>query len=103
MERLTGFEFMAATDQPQLVRLKRRDEVVAQFGIVAWFGCADGPVLEFEDRADLVIEGNGLGKPYWNGEQPPWAVVFDPVAETNRLLTIQAVVRREMNRLILSH
>lgn len=108
MERLTAFEFIAAADGPQLVRLKRSDVVLAQLAFIGWVGVADietlspGLELVFERRQDLVIEGQGIGRPYWNGEQPTWAVMFDAVGEARRIEAVRAAVQREINRAALS-
>ncbi len=107
MEQLTAFEFIAATDGPQLVRLKRGDIVLAQLVFVAWVGLEASvlaPDLEmfFERREDLVVEGMGIARPYWNGERPPWAESFDPAAEARRLRAIRVMAAREANRISLS-
>lgn len=104
MERLTAFEFIGATDGPQLVRLRRAsdDVVVAQFGFVQWLGIdlltAEFVDIRFERREDLVIEGEGLGRPYWNEDRPSWVHRFDSLAEAQRIVTVRAAVVREINR-----
>jgi hypothetical protein len=105
MERLTAFEFITASDSLQLVRLKRRDEVLVQLGLFTVFMVdlrAIGSVFEFETRDDLTFEGVGLGHPYWNDEMPPWALVFDPRAEAQRIAAIRAAAQREVNRALIS-
>jgi hypothetical protein len=103
MERLTAFEFIGASNAPQLVRLRHANgTVLAQFGFVQWIGIdlraltPDG--LPFEQRADLVIEGEGLGHPYWNDDCPSWVATFDSRTEAQRIETIRAAVMREINR-----
>lgn len=101
MERLTAFEFIAAGDGPQLVRLRRQSDgaIVRQFAFMQWIGVdlSQDPLL-FDGPADLVIEGEGLGHPYWNGAAPSWLHVFDSRAEAQRIETIRAAVAREINR-----
>lgn len=103
MERLTAFEFIAASESPQLVRLTRRSDgaVVRQFAFSHWIGVdlSQDPLV-FEGRADLVIEGEGLGRPYWNGDgdQPSWLQAFDSRAEAQRIEIVRAAVVREINR-----
>lgn len=92
MERLTAFEFIGATDAPQLVRLKYQELVLVQFGVsgyLAWEPIEAQQFL-FEAQADLVIEGSGLGRPYWNGELSPWAQFgFDAAREQKRIAYIR--------------
>lgn len=107
MDRLTAFEFIAAQDGPQIVRLQRKDVpdvVLIEFALIAWLGVVlpVDLVLDFETREDLVIEGAGLGHPYWNGERPSWAVAFDSATEARRIATIRAAAIREAHRASLS-
>lgn len=105
MEQLTAFEFIAAADGPQLVRLKRKGVLLVQFGLIGWLGVdlhAIDRAVEFDAREDLTIEGAGLGHPYWNGEQPAWALCFDSDAEARRIAAIRAAALREINRASLS-
>lgn len=106
MERLTAFEFIAATDAPQLVRLTCQGTVILQFGMVGWLGvdlsALDSDLLTFAAREDLVIEGQGLGHPYWNGAPPSWTLLFDGDAEARRIDTIRRAALREVNRASLS-
>lgn len=102
-QHLTAFEFIGATDGPQLVRLRRvTGEVIGQFAFVQWIGVDLRAVIQdgvtFDRREDLIIEGEGLGHPYWNDDQPSWLTVFDSRTEAQRIGTILAAVRREMNR-----
>lgn len=101
MDRLTAFEFIAATDAPQVVRLRYKDIILVTFAVVGWFGWCPAtvdPAFDFEHRSDLVIEGQGLGHPYWNDEQPSWMTLFDGQAERRRIEAIRAAVGRELNR-----
>lgn len=107
MDRLTAFEFIAAQDGPQIVRLKRKDVpdvVLVEFALIAWVGVVlpVDLVLDFEARTDLVIEGVGLGHPYWNDERPSWTVAFDSATEARRIATIRAAAIREANRAALT-
>jgi hypothetical protein len=100
-ERLTAFEFLAATDEPQIVRLTAQGLVLVEFVVVTWFGyrpAKGGAIFAFERRDELIIEGQGLGRPYWNDDAPPWTVLFDPKAERERITAIRRAVRRELNR-----
>lgn len=100
-ERLTAFEFLAATDEPQIVRLTAHGVVLVEFVVVTWFGYRPvhgGAIVAFETKGELVIEGQGLGRPYWNDEAPPWTVLFNPQAERQRIAAIRRAVMREVNR-----
>jgi hypothetical protein len=108
MERLTAFEFIAAQQGvPQIVRLRHaKGTVIAHFAFIDWIGIETaafaGPDgLLFADRGELVIEGEGLGHPYWNDEPLPWVPVFDSHAQSSRIATIRAAVMREVNRALL--
>lgn len=98
MERLVAFEFISATDEIEQVRLKKTGEIFLQIGFRSWvgFNWIDSP-LEFEKKEDLMIEGNGLGRPYWNEERPSWATVFVGTEEFKHINTIRAAIRRELN------
>jgi hypothetical protein len=105
MEHLTAFEFIAAQkDTPQIVQLRHVDGIVfARFAFVNWIGIetaafAGQDGLLFADRRDLVIEGEGLGHPYWNDEPVSWIAAFDSRREAQRIETIRAAVMREINR-----
>ena len=103
MDDLTAFEFIAAGDGPQLVRLLTKSgELLFQFGFVGWLGVDLSAHPIAVRREDLVIEGQGLGHPYWNGEATPWSPVFDPESEHRRIEAIRAAVQREVNRAALS-
>lgn len=108
MERLTAFEFIAADDRnPTLVRLKydlgmnRGFVVINEFMFVGWVGIrfteASEEIYEFESFKDLIIEGQGVGRPYWNSEPTPWSKGFDPASELRRVAIIRAAVQRELN------
>lgn len=102
MEKLVAFEFISVIDKPQLVRLLNAEKVsVAQFVMTGWLGFDTSPLgLMFEKRADLFIEGFGLGHPYWEGEPlPSWFVHFDSQTEANRLEMIRQATKREVNRI----
>jgi len=111
MERLTAFEFIGATDGPQIVRIRRREDgipdgaILAQFVFTGWVGADLVAVedLQFDSRDDLIIEGEGLGHPYWNDDPPTWLLGFDSYAETRRLSAIREAVRREINRALIHH
>jgi len=98
MYRLTAFEFIPATDAPQLVRLKFQDLVLVQFGVQGWFSWEPTQAQTqflFDAPADLIIEGDGLGRPYWNHEPTPWAQVgFDAERERKRIAFIRAAMLR---------
>lgn len=99
MERLTAFEFIAADAQiPTQVRLKRGDEVIATFWFVGYIAVPFVAAPTFETREDLVLEGQGLGRPYWNGERTPWDVGFDPSTTLQRIAQIRQAAMREVNR-----
>lgn len=91
MEQLTAFEFVAAKDGPHVVRLCLFDgTVVRQFVFFNFIGFHFGlEPLMFESKEDLVIEGEGLGHPFWNDEQPTWVVSFDAVSEASRVEAIR--------------
>jgi hypothetical protein len=102
-EQLTAFEFVAArTDEPCVVRLLAGDEIVS-FLVIGWLG-VDLRKLEIllERRDLLVIEGQGLGRPYWGEDLPPWMAGADPVDELPRIGAIRAAAHREINRAALS-
>lgn len=107
MERLTAFEFIPASrTDPQLVRLERAtpvgNELVLAVGLTFWGGVdLSASPIEFDLRTELVIVGNGVGKPYWNDEPVPWAAGFDPRAELRRIEQLRAAVEREVNRALL--
>lgn len=106
MEYLVGFEFISAGSQPQSVRLTRLGELVVHACVDSWVGMnlliAGGKGIEFEKKGDLVIEGQGLGRPYWNDERPTWMQGFDPLFEAQRILEIRKAIQRELNRAQLS-
>jgi hypothetical protein len=106
VERLAAFEFIAATDDPQQVVVKNKGVPVLQIGFRSWVGLnlqCDVPVLEFENRQDLTIEGIGLGRPYWAGDPlPSWASAFDGPAELRRINAIRTAARAELNAAALS-
>jgi hypothetical protein len=88
--RLTAFEFVPLGDGPQLVRLKRGETVLAEFAVVQWLGWfAVEQALIFETVDELVIEGEGVGRPYWDDELPPWAGGFDVETERVRIAQIR--------------
>jgi hypothetical protein len=98
-DRLTAFEFIPATDRPQLVRLKRKEEVLLEFNVLLWLGASLPAVaLPFVAREDLTIEGDGIGRPYWNDEQPPWMCGFDPAAERTRIEAIRRAAQQALAR-----
>lgn len=97
-DRLTALEFVAVDDGPlpvpQVVRLRRGDAVLIEFQVFRWLGwfvpAACGELLTFASRADLIIEGRGLGRTYWNDEMPPWVGgASDPKAEARRIEQIR--------------
>lgn len=100
MHTLTAFEFVGAHDRPQQIVLKRQGAVVASFVAVTWFGALLD--LAFDQPADLSIEGEGLGKPYWNGELPVWASAFDAAQQARNIAAIRAAAMREVNRVLIS-
>lgn len=108
MERLTAFEFIAAQrGVPQVVRLRlATGPVLAIFHFVDWIGfdlrSFDVEGFLFDRREDLVIEGQGLGRPYWNDEQPTWLQAFNPADQARQIEIIRAAVMREVNRAQLS-
>jgi hypothetical protein len=103
MERLIALEFAPATDQPQLVHLKRDGEIVATFCVMGWLAISL-PNLVFVSREDLTIEGLGMGRPYWNDDLPAWLPVLDPGAERQRIAAIMSAVREQhcLRALVLS-
>lgn len=102
MDRLTAFEFLAATDAPQLVRICRGDVVLLQLSVVGWCGvdlAAIDPLgtgCQFATRAALTIEGQGIARPYWNAERPAWVTAFDVAAEQQRIALVQTAARRHV-------
>lgn len=104
--RLTAFEFVAATDAPQLVRLSRQGVVLLQFCVLGWLAVDLSALLfgmgidymEFAKPDDLTIEGQGIGRPYWDGEEPPWAVAFGPAAEQCRIEAIRRAAYQHAQR-----
>lgn len=100
MERLTAFEFVAANEQlPTRIRLKRKgdDSIIYECVFVGWFGIGLYDEILFDKPENLVIEGQGVGRPYWNGEPVPWMPGFEPHRELRRIASIRAAVRRELN------
>lgn len=97
--KLTAFEFIAATDQPQRVVLRNGDGVILQFGVTGWIGVDLSTLnIELAQVSDLTIEGQGLGRPFWNGEKPTWVEIFDTLDEERRIATIRNAVVKELNR-----
>jgi hypothetical protein len=92
---------------PQAVRLRRRDgQILATFWGIGWIACdlrcLDPEGVAFARREDLVIEGEGLGRPYWNDERPTWLVAFDSHAQTQHIAVIREAVQREINRALIA-
>lgn len=101
MEKLTGIEFIPATDKPQLVRLKRRHDVVDEvvFDINAWLWVGlSGLSIPFDSRADLIIEGEGIANLFWNDEIPLWTLTFDGAAEERRIDRIRLAALQALHR-----
>jgi len=98
--RLVAFEFIAAGSGPSIVRLSRNSMVIAQFAFVDWIAVDLRPFqpLTFSAKEDLVVEGEGLGHPYWDNEVPPWLVSFDGISEGKRIKAIKDAATREINR-----
>jgi hypothetical protein len=97
-ERLTAFEFIPLTDGPQLVRVLRSGLVVMSFNVQGWLGVSlhDHAGLWFADRSDLAIEGQGIGRPYWDDDVPDWVTTFDIAAEQHRIAAIKTAMRRHL-------
>lgn len=98
MQRLTGLEFMCHTEEPQLVRVyaKSAPHITMTFFVTGWiaFSIMGGQLL-CNTVDDLVIEGDGIGKPFWNDEYMSWVCSFDKTTETNRLTAIRRAMRAE--------
>lgn len=102
-EKLLAVEFIAVTTDPQLICLQGPKGVIIQFGMSGWIGI-DLRAFEFEsdNRADVRIEGLGMGKLYWEKDGlPTWLTHFDSRSEAQRLEMIRQAAAREVNRISL--
>ncbi len=105
MERLTAFEFIARDQTtPTKVTLRRKTDgrVLNEGFFTHWlaYDLSRDPWL-FETQSDLLIEGDGVGKPYWNDDKATWQLVFDPAFERDRIETIRAAVVTAARRQLL--
>lgn len=98
MERLTAFEFIPVSNRPQLVRLKRGETELLSAEVVGWLALSFGARVAhtFHDRQELTIEGQGIGRPYWNDEQPAWVQGFTEEAELERIAVLKTAMERQL-------
>ena len=74
MEKLTTLEFIAASENfPQLVKIRRVSdgEILFELEVISWCRIRFGSDVMFQSKEDLVVEGVGLAKPYWNDDFVP--------------------------------
>jgi len=96
--KLTAFEFIAATNEPTIVQLFRGDELLAQFAFIDWIAVDLRSFdFQFENQSALIINGEGLGHPYWDADVPPWMVTWDPRQEAARIKMIKQAAARQLN------
>ena len=95
MERLSAFEFIPVTNSPQMVCLKRDGAELLRCQVVGWLALSFGERGDlFESKDALTIEGQGLGRPSWNDEQPQWVQGFAMEADERIALLKTAMARQ---------